>query len=67
VGHFWELRSSIFGAVSFVGFLRYGRIGTYQFVILLILLCFMFKYLNINTKASPMETKARRRRRDCRT
>ena len=66
-GHFWELRSSDFSVVSFVGFQRSGRTRPDQFVTFLALLCCTFKSLNINNKASPIETKAHRRRRDCRT
>jgi hypothetical protein len=37
-GHFWELHSSIFNAVSFDRFLRYSRTQPDQFVIHLTLL-----------------------------
>jgi hypothetical protein len=33
VGHFWELRSSVFSVVSFDGFLRSGRNEQLIFVI----------------------------------
>ena len=65
--HFWELCSSVFSVVSFVGFLRSGRTIPDHFCNLLALLWCTFKSLNRNKKASPTETKARRRRRDCQT
>ena len=67
VGHFWELRSSIFSAFSCVGFLISRRTQPYQFVIHLALLWCTFEALMVNKKASPTETKAQRRRRYCRT
>ena len=51
----------------FVGFLRSGRIRPDQFCNLLALLWCTYWALNRNKKASPTETKAQRRRRDCQT
>ena len=66
-GHFWELRSFELSVVSFVGLLISGRTRPYHFCNLLALLWCTYWALSINKKASPTETKARRRRRDCRT
>ena len=66
-GHFRELHSFVFTVVSFDGFLRYGRTQPDHFVKNLELLWCTFEALKRNKKASSTETKARRRRQDCRT
>jgi len=66
-GHFWELWSSIFCVVSFDGFLRSRRTQLAHFCNPLARLWCTFEVSNKNKKVSPSETKARRRKRDCRT
>jgi len=64
---FRELRSTFFSVVGYVGFLKSRRTEPDQFVILLTLFWCTFESLKINKKASPTETKARRRRQSCLT
>jgi len=64
-GHFHELPSTFFNAVSFVGLFCLRRKNQYYFVIHLRYFQCNFAALNINKKAFPTETKDQRCRQYC--